>query len=97
MVFVDFFVSSFYSYTLSAFIYSYFLDVVYVAEIVLIFYIFSVLGEDFIDCDTVDLGYWEMDLVTFFKFFYSFFVLLVIISSALIPLAPFAWGVLIVV
>ena len=57
VTFIDFIFFSFHLNLLVDFIYNYFLDVVYVTEIILIFYMLSVLGEDLIDYDDITLNY----------------------------------------
>lgn len=80
LVFIDFI-----SYTLSlsflnTFVFSYILDLTFLSEIIFMFYILAVLSEEFIDYDSVELNYWDVDLVTFFNFFFFVSLLLVFIS-----------------
>lgn len=65
---------------LSEFIYTYFLDLLFMSEIVFIYYIISSLAEDFIDFDELAINYLDIDLVTIFKFFFNFSILLLVIS-----------------
>lgn len=57
LVFVDFI-----SYTVSfsflgTFIFGYILDLTYISEVIIIFYILAILSEEFIDYDSMELNY----------------------------------------
>jgi hypothetical protein len=96
LIFADFM-----SYALSfsffnTLVFSYFLDLVYISEIVIIFYVLAILAEEFIDYDSVDLNYWDVDLVTFFNFFFVLVLLLGAISLIYLILQFTLWSVLIV-
>jgi hypothetical protein len=79
-VFINFLLSIFSINLLSNFLYSYFLDIVFISEFIIIFFIISSLGEDFIDYDDINLNYLDIDLVSFFTFFFNFSVLLIVLS-----------------
>lgn len=95
LVFLDFI-----SYTVSlsflnVIAFSYFLNMIYLTEIILVFYILANLCEEFIDYDSVELNYWDIDLVTFFNFFFVLFVMLLFISISYLLLQFAFWPVLI--
>ncbi len=71
-VFINFVFSLFYIDFFGFFIFSYFLEVSFISELLIIFYVISYLGEDFIDYDETNLNFLDIDLVVFFKFFLNF-------------------------
>lgn len=79
-VFVNFIFSVFSLNILSELLYSYFLDIIFISEFIVAFYIISSLGEDFIDYDEININYLDIDLVSFFNFFFNFSLLLIILS-----------------
>lgn len=81
-IFINFILSIFSINFLSNIIYSYFLDIVLISEFTLVFFVISSLGEDFIDYDNINLNYLDIDLVSFFTFFFNFSVLLIVLSVA---------------
>ncbi len=97
IAFVDFLFFSFHFSFLVDFLYNYFLDINYVTEAIIIFYILSVLGEDLIDYDIEDLEYLDIDLVTFFRFFSNFSLLLVGLSVSFLLFGGFFWSSLIMI
>lgn len=80
VAFLDYIFFSFGLSFLSTFIYGYFLDLAYVTEVMVVFYILSVMAEDFVDYDNLDIYYLDIDLIKFFKFLSNFFILLAFIS-----------------
>lgn len=76
-VFVNFIFSLFSLNFLSYIIFNYFLDITFISELIVVFYVVSYLGEDFIDFDDVNVNFLDIDLVIFFKFFLNFSLLLV--------------------
>lgn len=82
---------------LSEFIYTYFLDLLFMSEIVFIYYIISSLAEDFIDFDELAINYLDIDLVTIFKFFFNFSILLLVISILFLISKTLFWTALIAV
>ncbi len=81
-VFTNFLLSTFSINFLTNITYSYFLDIVFISEFMVVFFVISSLGEDFIDYDDINLNYLDIDLVSFFTFFFNFSVLLLILSMA---------------
>ena len=61
-------------------IFIYLLDLVYFSEVVMVFYVLAFLGEDLIDYDDISLNYWDIDLVTFFNFFFIFSLFLLLLT-----------------
>lgn len=96
-VFFNFLIFSLSLSFLNNLIFSYFLDILYISEFILFFFIISSLGEDFIEYDSINLNYWEVDLVTFFNFFFNFSLLLIILSILLLFSKFIFWTTLIVV
>ena len=90
-VFVNFIFSVFSLNILSEFLYSYFLDIIFISEFIVAFYIISSLGEDFIDYDEININYLDIDLVSFFNF-----SLLLIILSVFFLSSHLIWGAAIV-
>lgn len=80
-VFINFLLSTFSINFLTSITYSYLLDVVFISEFMVVFFVISSLGEDFIDYDDINLNYLDIDLVSFFTFFFNFSVLLLILST----------------
>ena len=76
-VFVNFIFSLFSLNFLNYIIFNYFLDITFISELIVAFYVISYLGEDFIDFDDVNVNFLDIDLVIFFKFFLNFSLLLV--------------------
>lgn len=83
-VFINFIFSVFSFSIFSEFLYCYFLDIIFISEFIVAFYIISSLGEDFIDYDEININYLDIDLVSFFKFFFNFSLLLIILSVLLL-------------
>lgn len=94
-VFVNFIFSVFSLNILSEFLYSYFLDIIFISEFIVAFYIISSLGEDFIDYDEININYLDIDLVSFFNFFFNFSLLLIILSVFFLS-SHLIWGAAIV-
>nr|YP_003540839.1 hypothetical protein HaveOM_p28 [Vermamoeba vermiformis]ADD62223.1 hypothetical protein [Vermamoeba vermiformis] len=76
-VFVNFIFSLFSLNFLNYIIFNYFLDITFISELIVVFYVVSYLGEDLIDFDDVNVNFLDIDLVIFFKFFLNFSLLLV--------------------
>lgn len=72
LVFLDFFLSLLVPYNVVSNFFSIFLDFSFYTEFVVLFYIIAVMSEEFIDYDSIDLGYWDLDLTTLFNFFFFF-------------------------
>ena len=85
-VFANFLLSTFSFNILSNFTYSYFLDCHFITEFIVLFYILSSLGEEFIDYDNLNVNYLDIDLVPFFNFFFAFSVLLLFLILAFLSL-----------
>jgi hypothetical protein len=96
-VFINFLLSIFSINLLSNFLYSYFLDIVFISEFIIIFFIISSLGEDFIDYDDINLNYLDIDLVSFFTFFFNFSVLLIVLSVTFLLSKTVFWASLIAI
>lgn len=97
VTFVDFLFFSLHFNLLVDFIYSYFLNINYLTEVIIIFYVLSVLAEDLVDYDDESTDYWDIDLVTFFKFFSNFSLLLIGLSVSFILLGGLSWSSLIII
>jgi len=80
VTFINFVLSLFSINLLNYFIFNYFLEITFVSELLIIFYVVSYLGEDFIDYDETSLNFLDVDLVVFFKFFFNFSLILLIFS-----------------
>ena len=85
-IFVNFLLSVFSLNILSDFTYSYFLDVSFVTEFIVLFYVLSSLGEEFIDYDNLNINYLDIDLVSFFSFFFAFSLLLFFLVNVFLML-----------
>ena len=96
-IFVNFLLSVFSLNILSDFTYSYFLDVSFVTEFIVLFYVLSSLGEEFIDYDNLNINYLDIDLVSFFSFFFAFSLLLFFLVNVFLMLKFVWWTTLIVV
>lgn len=79
-VFVNFLLSLFSFNIFTNFLFSYFFDFTFITEFIIFFFVIATFGEDLIDYDSVNVNYWDIDLVTFFKFFFNFSALLIIFS-----------------
>lgn len=80
VAFIDFVLYSLYVPFLSYPIFIYLLDLVYFSEVIMVFYVLAFLGEDLIDYDDISLNYWDIDLVTFFNFFFIFTLFLLLLT-----------------
>jgi len=96
-IFLNFVFSILLVNVLSEFTYTYFLDLLFMSEIVFIYYIISSLAEDFIDFDELAINYLDIDLVTIFKFFFNFSILLLVISILFLISKTLFWTALIAV
>lgn len=96
-VFINFLLSVFSIAILANFIYSYFLDIIFISEFIIVFFIISSLGEDFIDYDDINLNYLDIDLVSFFTFFFNFSVLLLVLSVSFLISKIIFWASLVAV
>lgn len=98
IVFLDFFIYSLALENLSfllKFLFNNFVDLILLTEIILGFYVLSILGEEFIDYESMNLNYWDIDLITFFRFFFIFFMILFMILLLSIVLKFIFWTALI--
>lgn len=77
-VFLNFTFSLFSIYLFNSLIFNYFLDITLISELIIIFYIISYLGEEFIDYDSINVNFLDLDLVVFFKFFLNFSLVLIV-------------------
>lgn len=82
---------------LNTLVFNYILDLTYISEVVLVFHVLATLSEEFIDYDSLELNYWDVDLVTFFSFFFIISLFLVIISLFYLILQFTFWSALIVI
>ena len=80
VVFFNFLFSVLFFNILSDFVHTYFLDLLFTSELIFVYYVLSSLAEDFIDFDDVTVNYLDIDLISIFKFFFNFFVLLLILA-----------------
>lgn len=95
--FVNFLLSVFSFNILSNFTYSYFLDSSFITEFILLFYLISSLGEEFIDYDNLNVNYLDIDLVSFFNFFFAFSLLLILLILIFLSLKFIWWTAVIAV
>lgn len=95
VTFINFVLSLFSINLLNYFIFNYFLEITFVSELLIIFYVVSYLGEDFIDYDETSLNFLDVDLVVFFKFFFNFSLILLIFSFLFIISKFVFWAALI--
>lgn len=77
-VFLNFILSLFSINLFNSLIFNYFLEITLISELIIIFYIISYLGEEFIDYDSINLNFLDIDLVVFFKFFLNFSLTLIV-------------------
>lgn len=97
VVFINFVFSILLFSFLSEFIHTYFLDLLFTSELIFIYYVISSLAEDFIDFDDVTVNYLDVDLVSIFKFFFNFSVLLIILAFVFLACKTLFWTALIAV
>lgn len=95
--FANFLLSVFSFNLLSNFTYSYFLDASFITEFIILFYILSSLGEEFIDYDNLNTNYLDIDLVPFFNFFFAFSLLLIFLILIFLSLKFVWWTAIIAV
>lgn len=95
VTFINFVLSLFSINLLNYFMFNYFLEITFVSELLIIFYVVSYLGEDFIDYDETSLNFLDIDLVVFFKFFFNFSLILLIFSFLFIISKFVFWAALI--
>ena len=95
VTFINFVLSLFSVNLLNYFMFNYFLEITFVSELLIIFYVVSYLGEDFIDYDETSLNFLDIDLVVFFKFFFNFSLILFIFSFLFIISKFVFWAALI--
>lgn len=96
VVFIDFVTYSFSFSFLNAIVFNYILDLIYLPEVIIVFFVLSILSEEFIDYDSIELNYWDIDLVTFFNFFFTIFLVLLAVSISYLLLQFAFWPYLIV-
>lgn len=96
-VFFNFILSVFSFNILSEFLHKYFLDLLFISELVFVYYIMSSLAEDFIDFDNVTINYLDIDLISIFRFFFNFSVLLLILALLFLVAKILFWTALIAV
>lgn len=96
-VFFNFIFSIFSINILNEFVHKYFLDLLFISELVFIYYVVSSLAEDFIDFDSVTINYLDIDLISIFKFFFNFSVLLLFLTLLFLVAKTLFWTALIAV
>lgn len=57
VVFIDFVTYSFSFSFLNAIVFNYILDLIYLPEVIIVFFVLSILSEEFIDYDSIELNY----------------------------------------
>lgn len=97
VVFFNFLFSVLFLNILSDFVHKYFLDLLFTSELIFVYYVLSSLAEDFIDFDDVTVNYLDIDLISIFKFFFNFFVLLLILALFFLICKTLLWTALIAV
>lgn len=81
----------------SDFVHKCFLDLLFTSELIFIYYVVSSLAEDFIDFDDVTVNYLDVDLISIFKFFFNFFILLLVLALLFLICKTLFWTALIAV
>lgn len=96
-VFLNFILSLFSINLFNSLIFNYFLEITLISELIIIFYIISYLGEEFIDYDSINLNFLDIDLVVFFKFFLNFSLTLIVFLALFVGSKFVFWTALIAV
>ena len=96
-VFVNFILYNLFITFFNNILFNYFLDVLFISEFILIFFALAILGEDLIDYDEININYWDIDLVTFFNFFFNFSLLFIILSLFFLISKIIFWATVIAV